>query len=42
MDIFLSPEAAVQRFIQPELGGSRWRREAIDAFISRMRDPQAR
>lgn len=35
-DIFVSPEVAVQRFIQPELGGSRWSREEIDGFVSRM------
>jgi hypothetical protein len=41
-DIFVSPEVAVQRFIQPELGGSRWSAEEIDGFISRMNDPAAR
>ena len=33
-DIFVSPRTAVDRFIQPELGGSRWSREQIDAFVS--------
>ena len=41
-EIFVSPEVAVQRFIQPELGGSRWSREEIDGFVSRMSDPRAR
>ncbi|GAB2481418.1 hypothetical protein GCM10027063_24380 [Promicromonospora xylanilytica] len=41
-DIFVSPEVAVQRFIQPELGGSRWSRAEIDGFVSRMSDPRTR
>jgi hypothetical protein len=38
-DIFVSPEVAVDRFIQPELGGSKWSGEETDAFVSRMSDP---
>ncbi|WP_454860619.1 hypothetical protein [Promicromonospora soli] len=41
-DIFLPPEVAVERFIQPELGGSKWSREETDLFVSWMSDPQAR
>ena len=41
-DIFLPPAVAVERFIQPELDGSKWSREETDVFVSRMSDPRAR
>lgn len=40
-DIFVSPRTAVDRFIQPELGGSRWSREQIDAFVSVVSGPSS-
>lgn len=41
-DIFLSPELAVERFIQPELGGSKWSQVEIESFVSRMTAPEKR
>lgn len=41
-DIFVSPETAVTRFIQPDLGGSRWSRDETDSFVARMSEPGAR
>lgn len=41
-DIFLPPDVAVDRFIMPELSGTKWSREETDGFVARMSDPQAR
>ncbi|MFI6425839.1 hypothetical protein [Promicromonospora sp. NPDC050880] len=41
-DIFVSPETAVSRFIQPDLGGSRWSRDETDSFVARMSEPEVR
>ncbi|MCP2265156.1 hypothetical protein ACFQHV_12245 [Promicromonospora thailandica] len=41
-DLFVSPEDAVARFVQPALAGSRWSQEDADRFVARMSDPQAR